>query len=107
MFETHVIRQLSAYHHGEMTAAEKLCVETHLRTCAKCRVAHDEIRFGARLASTLSVSNAPASIWSELHQLPHASTRRRWSPQLVVVGALAAAALLAVFVTRNQVSPGP
>src|SRR5262249_14203768 len=103
---SHVTRQLTAYHHGEMSPSEKVRIETHLRACSECRAAYDEIRFGARLASTLSVSEAPASLWDELHRLPSAPTRRRWIPDVIVVSALAAVLLLAVLVTRTRISSG-
>jgi predicted anti-sigma-YlaC factor YlaD len=62
MFRKHIIRHLSAYQHGELSPDEKLRVEAHLRECARCRRANDEIRRGARLASSLSLSEAPLTV---------------------------------------------
>jgi len=104
MFEKHVISNLSAYHHGELSVAERQGVEAHLKTCAKCRIADDEVRFGARLAATLSVTTAPDSMWTELQRTPRRPARRRWIPQTVFAGALVAAALIVIVVLRN---PGP
>jgi ferric-dicitrate binding protein FerR (iron transport regulator) len=92
MFEKHVIRQLSAYHHQEVSASEKLNIEAHLQTCARCRAAYDEIRLGARLASSLKVSPAPESVWKGLSTIEQSPTRRRWVP-LASLAALAATVL--------------
>ena len=94
MFTKHVTKHLSAYDHGELSAGDKLLVESHLRECAKCRDAHDEIRFGMRLASQLSPSNAPASIWNEIQ---HAGIARRPRRALFPLG-LAAAGIAAALI---------
>ena len=93
MFGNHIIRQLSAYHHREVSASEKLKIETHLQTCSRCRAAYDEIRLGARLASTLKVSPAPESVWNELSTAQLAPRRRRWVPLTAALAALAVAVL--------------
>src|SRR5215467_2083123 len=92
MFGKHVIRQLSAYHHEEVSASEKLSIEAHLQTCSRCRAAYDEIRLGARLASSLKVLPAPASVWPELSTTRPAFSRRRWIP-LASLAALASTLL--------------
>jgi hypothetical protein len=68
MFTNHVTKHLSAYEHGELSAEEKVRVESHLRECARCRASCDEIHFGVRLASHLSLLNAPDSLWNEIQQ---------------------------------------
>jgi ferric-dicitrate binding protein FerR (iron transport regulator) len=108
MFARHVVRELSAYHHGELSASDARRVEGHLETCAKCREAHDEIRFGARLASTLTVSNAPAAAWKDIQQASEAPVRRRTFPRAAMAGALAIVATLVVLIyTRSLGSGGP
>ena len=106
MFEKHVIPDLTAYHHGELSTDERRVLESHLQGCSKCRDAYDEIRFAVRLASTLSVSQAPDSIWNELRSGTRVPARRRWVAQLVVAGALAAVALI-IWVSRVPVPSGP
>src|SRR6267142_1538232 len=106
MFRQHVIRHLSAYHHGELSAPEKLRVEAHLLECPRCRAAHDEIRSGARLASMLSPSSAPESIWQEFHAARLAPRRRQWIPQ-VALASLGIAIALFVIVSRSHVPEGP
>src|SRR5262245_33286933 len=107
MFARHFVRELSAYHHGELSASDARRVEGHLETCAKCREAHDEIRFGARLASTLTVSNAPASAWKGIQQASKVSVHRRVFPRAVMTGGiLAVAALLVVMIYLRSHRPG-
>jgi ferric-dicitrate binding protein FerR (iron transport regulator) len=101
MFGKHIIRHLSAYHDGELSAAENLRIEAHLEQCAKCRGAYEEIRFGARLASTLSMSNAPNSAWSGLYRIPNAR-RRRWLPGAALAGILAVAVLFIVLLIETR-----
>jgi len=99
MFRTHITRHLSAYHHGELSPDEKRRVEGHLRECARCRRANDEIRRGARLASSLSLSEAPEATWNDLLKLRSASSRpsrRQWIPQAVFAGLAAAAVIVIV-----------
>lgn len=110
MFGNHITGQLTAYHHSELSLGEKFRVEGHLNVCAKCRAALDEIRFGARLASALSVSAAPDWAWSDVHASPPASTRPVWRrriPQAVIASALAAAAVLLVVIMQNPIPVGP
>ena len=106
MFRSHVIRHLSAYHHGELSAREKLYVETHLQECPRCRAAHAEIQSGARLASVLSPSSAPESIWQEIRAARLAPRRRRWIPQ-VALASLGMAIVLFVILSRSPVPEGP
>ena len=105
MFGTHVARHLSAYHHGELSAGEKLRVQSHLRECSSCRAAYDEIRLGARLAAALSLSNAPESIWGEIQAAPLAPRLRRWIPQAALASLVVVSALL-VFSSRSHVPKG-
>src|SRR5262249_1839301 len=97
----HIIRHLSAFHHGELSAAENIRIEAHLQQCGKCRGACEEIRFGARLASALSMSSAPDSTWSDLYRTPNA-TRRRWLPRAALAGILAVAVLFIVLLIETR-----
>ncbi len=106
MFRKHVIRHLSAYCHGELSINERLLVETHLRECRRCRAEYDEIRFGARLASALSLSDAPESTWNDVLKLRHAARRQRWRREAVFAGS-AVAVVIAAILTWNSFSKGP
>ena len=98
MFRKHITRQLSAYHHEELSSDEKLRVAAHLRECARCRAAYDEIRRGARLASTLSLSGAPESLTvATVYDRGGALTERPYRTQAVVAGLAAAAVIVAIF----------
>lgn len=66
MFGNHVSKQLSAYLHGELQAAEANRVAEHLRDCKSCRVEFEEIEFGAQLAGQLKREQAPETLWAEL-----------------------------------------
>jgi ferric-dicitrate binding protein FerR (iron transport regulator) len=104
MIRTHIIRDLSAYHHGELPPAVKLRVEDHLRSCSKCRNAYEEIKLGARLASVLQTTVAPELAWNPRVEAPAAPLRRRWVP--AIIAAAAAALILAIFV-RSHAPAGP
>ncbi len=101
MFRKHTTRHLSAYHHGELSAGEKLRVEAHLRECARCRRANDEIRLGARLASSLSLSEAPESLTvAAVHDRRKALIERPYRTH-AVLGSLATAAVIVAILVLN------
>jgi anti-sigma factor RsiW len=108
MFAKHVTHNLSAYHHKELSADEMARVESHLAGCAQCRTAYDEIRFGARLASMLTTSKAPQSIWKEI-QNPAAARPVRQSriPQLAGIGFAVAALLVLGIAVSRYIQAGP
>ena len=103
MVRKHVIRQLSAHYHQELSADENLKIETHLRTCSQCRTAYEEIRLGARLASVLQISSAPETIWTDVPAKPKIS--RHW--RRVGFAALATAAILVAVAVREDFYSGP
>jgi ferric-dicitrate binding protein FerR (iron transport regulator) len=96
MFRRHVTRHLSAYLHEELPAAERRRVQMHLEECGGCRAAYEEVRFGAELASKLSITSAPDGVWRELHAAKIATPRAPWVPRLAGM-AVAACVVLAVF----------
>jgi len=106
MLEKHVIPHLTAYKDAELNAVEMVRIEAHLQECSRCNAAYDEIRFGARLAATLSVSSAPDSLWGDLHRVPRTSGRRRWVASVAFASALAALIVAALVVKRNAVPAG-
>src|SRR5262245_15726490 len=107
MFGKHVIHQLSTYEHGELPAAERATFEAHLQTCAKCRAAYDEIRFGARLASSLSVSKAPELVRNEVQLAPPLG-RHRWMPRVAFATTLLAAIVaVAIYIGGRQATTAP
>src|SRR5690348_11922024 len=106
MFGKHVTRHLSAYHHQELTDGEKLRVERHLQGCPKCRTAYEEIQLGARLASVLQVSTAPALILNGSRRMHPLSASRRWIPAAVAAG-FAIAMLILAILSRNHMPAGP
>ncbi len=63
MFSKHVLNQLSAYLHDELSPEDKRRVAEHLIACTRCRVAFEEIKVAAQMAQALPVIVAPESIW--------------------------------------------
>jgi anti-sigma factor RsiW len=59
MLERHVARQLTAYCHQELTAAEFSRVQQHLEVCEPCRREYDNIRATVDLASQLGLRAGP------------------------------------------------
>jgi hypothetical protein len=69
MFGKHVNNRLSEYCNDELSAADARHVAEHLLHCHRCRKEHEEIRFGAQMASQLSKSEAPSSLWDEIEMM--------------------------------------
>lgn len=105
MIRKHVVRDLSAYHHNELTAEEKQRVETHLTACSKCRAALDEVQLGARLASVLYVTETPGLRWHELNSARPSRVRRRSVPAFAAIAV--AAVLVIAIVTMSRMTAGP
>ena len=76
MFTSHVIKQLSAYSNGELSADESRRVREHLLACKRCRKEHDEIKFGVQLAEQLPMASAPAELWNDIETLLDATSRK-------------------------------
>jgi hypothetical protein len=93
MFRHHVRKQLSAYCHGELPAAESARVAAHLRDCARCREEHELIRRGVELAQQLLHDPAPASLWNEIASALDKPLPRSWfarpAYQFAAIGAVA------------------
>jgi hypothetical protein len=66
MFKKHAIKELSAYHNGELSAQESKRVREHLPVCEQCRKEHDEVRLGVQLAQQLPLVSAPAELWEAI-----------------------------------------
>jgi predicted anti-sigma-YlaC factor YlaD len=96
----HIKEQLSAYCAGELAQPERLVVEAHLRECSECRRTFEEIRLGARLASQLSLSHAPDSIWNDIHKPAAAQPSRLWMFAAAAAGIAVLTIVLLIFVRR-------
>ncbi|MCA1643260.1 MAG: FecR domain-containing protein [Acidobacteria bacterium] len=66
MFARHIGKELSAYAHGELPAAESARVARHLASCARCSAEFEEIKLGIRLVESLPPRAAPAALWGEI-----------------------------------------
>ena len=77
MFTKHVVKQLSAYSNGELSAAESQRVREHLLSCKRCRNEHDDIKLGVKLAKQIEIASAPEDLWSGIEALLDKQTTRR------------------------------
>lgn len=68
MFTRHVFDSLAAYAERQLDAAAAGRVEQHLRSCARCRAALDEIARGISLASELEPVTMPAEMSSRIRR---------------------------------------
>ena len=66
MFGKHVIKDLSAYCHGELSPHDASGVAEHLIGCQRCRAEFEEIKLGVKLAERLPEMKAPDSLWQNL-----------------------------------------
>jgi hypothetical protein len=102
MFAKHVSSLTSAYCHDELSPEQSRQVTEHLTSCRRCRDEFEEVRFGARLAAQLPLSEAPESLWRGIQTALDddgrpilAGQRRRFSMQpAFAVGALALVVLV-------------
>jgi anti-sigma factor RsiW len=66
----HVGDDLSAFVDGILPAEQSVRISEHLQHCQSCRKEHDDVRFGAALATHLGGADAPEGLWNALE--------RRW-----------------------------
>lgn len=66
MFAKHVVKDISAYCHGELSSDESRQFAEHIISCVKCRTKFEEIKLGIRLAEQLPRLAAPDSLWQEV-----------------------------------------
>src|SRR5262245_17270358 len=97
MLVRHVLRRLSEYNDDELSVSDKLRVEAHLRECAKCRKALDDIRFGARLASTLSITAVPNLSLNQIDAALPILPDRRFFSRVALAGICVAFVLVVVW----------
>jgi len=69
MFSKHVTKEVSAYYHDELSAADSRAVAEHLIACQQCRAEFEQIKFGARLAGSMPQLHAPETLWNDLQRL--------------------------------------
>ena len=109
MFTRHVDRSLTRYCDGELSAAERQRVDTHLATCGRCRGALDEIQFSAQLVRQLTVVSAPASVWRNIDAAltePDRSSRARFTLQWASACALVVAIVAGAYWWTRERAPG-
>ncbi|MBA2527937.1 MAG: FecR domain-containing protein [Pyrinomonadaceae bacterium] len=100
MFSKHVIRDLSAYCHGELSLQDSRGVAEHLIGCQQCRAELEEVKLGVKFAGRLPEIAAPDSLWKNLevlldrqveHKIAHDKPRRFgpgiWQPRFAAIAA--------------------
>jgi len=97
--------RLSAFHDGDLPAAELQVVRQHLEACAPCAARAAELGALARAARTLEAPEPPPTLWSAIEGALARETRpapwwRAWRPLGVgaLVGGSVGAALAAAVV---------
>ncbi len=91
--QEHITEKLSAYLNHELPTVERQSIAEHLLQCEQCRNEHDEIKFGAALASHLKQSDAPQHLWNEIENALDGKrqTKAALIPQMFNLRALSAA----------------
>ncbi|PWT95401.1 MAG: hypothetical protein C5B55_01330 [Blastocatellia bacterium] len=103
MFSRHVLKEISAYCNGELSAAQSRDFAAHIMLCSKCRARYEEIKLGVSLAEQLPRLHAPDELWADLEPLIDAQQtltpveRKSWATPRMKV-AIAAAVLIVVTV---------
>ena len=96
MLTRHVEHLLTRYCDGDLPAADVQRVDAHLATCARCRSAHEDIRFSTALVRQLSTVTAPPSVWTGIDAALSQPRRDGWLvPGVAVRWAFACVVLLA------------
>lgn len=98
------MRQLSAYHDGELSPDARSRVEAHLALCAVCRRELQELRALSRLLSESRVPGVAAACLERLHNRAVAASDRF---VVIVARGLAAAAAAILIVCALWVWSGP
>ena len=75
--DNHILEYISLYLDDELQNGERLAVETHIKSCADCRVALDtERELILAIRSARPIYTAPASLQANVAQLVQSSGRR-------------------------------
>ena len=81
MQDIHITEKLSAYLNHELPKEERQAIAEHLLQCESCRREHDEIKFGAALASNLKRADAPENLWNEIENA--LDSKKPWQTSLI------------------------
>ncbi len=103
----HMEVQLNEYVDGTLAARERATVEAHLADCAGCQAAIVDLRALVTAAAALPKSIPPKrNLWTTIEA--RIVQRATWNVQRVRWrGALAAAAVLAIALAINRLTPHP
>lgn len=88
MNEKHYKKNLSAFVNHELQGDERQRIAEHLLQCADCRSRHDQIKFGAALASNLQQADAPENLWNKIETVldGREKTKNSFFPSIFLFG---------------------
>ena len=66
MFEKHLSDTLAAYVDGQLPPAKAMDATAHVAECDRCRAALEEYQFAAGMMHSLTLVEAPTSIWTSI-----------------------------------------
>jgi hypothetical protein len=118
MFSKHVLKNISAYCHGELSVDESREFSEHILACVRCRSAYEEIKLGIKFAEQLPQLSPSANLWqrieANIETIPNSSQGSRrfslnsWQTQMAVAAAvLLVVALLGIWWMRRAPLPPP
>ncbi len=82
----HYKEKLSSFVNHELPNDERQAIAEHLLLCADCRSEHDQIKFGAALASQLKQANAPENLWYKIENSLDGTSENVSSPNFAFFG---------------------
>src|SRR5689334_22149377 len=100
LFTSHIDHLLAAFHHNELSEAQRNRVSSHLVSCEQCRAAHAAVQ-AASEAVKLPLLTAPQSLWNRVeaviaqdagsasrngHSPSRINQRRRWAAVCAIAG---------------------
>ncbi|WP_428937140.1 anti-sigma factor family protein [Fontivita pretiosa] len=104
--------RIHAYHDGELSAEQRVAVESHLADCPQCRALLEELREISRVLATAPMREMPQRAMSRMYGSWHkaiavraAQQRERSVRRLAEWLTAAAAAVLAVAVLHSRTHP--
>jgi FecR protein/Putative zinc-finger len=98
MNEKHYKEKLSSFVNHELPNDERQAIAEHLLLCADCRSEHDQIKFGAALASQLKQTDAPGNLWYKIENSLDVKSEKASSPTFAFFGSRAFAAMAGLLI---------
>jgi FecR protein/Putative zinc-finger len=104
MNEKYYKEKLSCFVNHELPNDERQAIAEHLLLCADCRSEHDQIKFGAALASQLKQTNAPENLWNKIEKSLDGKSEKISLPNFAFFGSRAFAAMAGLLIICGLVA---